>query len=63
MFRLASFLGVACLALAACALAGVSAKPSADVPPEPNDTPEPNPARAQLPGTPHRLFHAQFSVN
>jgi hypothetical protein len=62
MFRLASFLGIACLALAACALGRVTPRVRQAAS---EDNPEIDPHRlhARLVRQPGKGYHARFSLN
>ncbi len=63
MFRLASLLGVACLALAACVLARHSHNPAENDSPQDRTTPDRNPQPERPVRIHGGLYHAQFSVN
>jgi hypothetical protein len=63
MFRLASLIGVACLALAACALVRKPANLSEEDSSEQNPNPHRNLLSGQLVRVHGGHYHAQFSVN
>jgi hypothetical protein len=63
MFRLASLLGVACFALAACALAGRPTNAGKRLPADQNSDESQNQKWGSLVRFPAQRFHARFSVN
>jgi hypothetical protein len=63
MFRLASLLGVACLALAACVLAGHSTQPSENESLEDHTNTNRNLRPEGMVRIHGGLYYAQFSVN
>jgi hypothetical protein len=63
MFRLASFVGFACLALVACALVGPSRAVAEEPPQDPTHPTEDRPQLGRLIRMPAQGFHACFSVN
>jgi hypothetical protein len=63
MIRLASLIGVTCIALAACALARRANKSPEDLPADENQKTDPNPTRLQQVRLLGQGHHARFSLN